>query len=397
MGAGLVEPEDSRVARGPRARHGKAHPVLDGGVLDRVHAPDVARFDIVRHEHLARGLVNDAHHACGLLLKGVRVRAVLLGLLRHETDVGDVAHGAGVELPVGTAVVHDGLVEPRIAAVRDDALCVFERVVSVPHTARVADHVGHRRIDDNVRGHVQVGDALARVDHGQLGARVVHGHDVGLDLGLHGVPGQLVVDVAEPVVRVDAELGKEGRVLLKDILIVDLDDVTEHDRIGHLHHSGLEVQRQHNAGLLGVCDLLLEERHERLDRHARRVDNLTRLQRHARFHLGHGAAIGRDVLDAHRDWRLSHRVRLLGLVKVATRHVCDVRATVRRPRAHLFRVGLRVRLDGGGYAPVRVALAQHRVDGAAEHVGVLVLGVLVVRDVVPLLLQLGNALKKLRD
>ena len=37
-------------------------------------------------------------------LEGLVVRTVLFRLLRHEADVGDVAHGGGVELAVGAKV-----------------------------------------------------------------------------------------------------------------------------------------------------------------------------------------------------------------------------------------------------------------------------------------------------
>ena len=59
------------------------------------------------------------------------------------------------------------------------------------------------------------------------------------------------------------------------------------------------------------------------------------------------------------------RHRLLGGAEVAVAHRRHVRRRLRRPGAHRVRVLARVGLDRRGRAAVGVALAQHRVDGAA--------------------------------
>jgi hypothetical protein len=65
----------------------------------------------------------------------------------------------------------DGLVVQRgVARVGDDGLGVLLLVVGVPHLARGADHRRHRGVDDDVARHVEVGDAAARVDLGEVGA-----------------------------------------------------------------------------------------------------------------------------------------------------------------------------------------------------------------------------------
>ena len=69
----------------------------------------------------------------------------------------------------------------------------------------------------------------------------------------------LRVDVADAVVGIDAERLEHGRVLVEDVLVVRAHGVSEHDRIGHLHHRRLEVQRQQDAAGLGVGDLFGEE------------------------------------------------------------------------------------------------------------------------------------------
>ena len=71
-----------------------------------------------------------------------------------------------------------------------------------------------------------------------------------------------------------------------------------------------------------------------------------------------------DQLDAQRAGLGDHR-GLLGGAEVVVAHGGDVRLRLGRPGAHAVRVGLGVVLDRGGGAAVGVALAQHRVHGAA--------------------------------
>ena len=69
----------------------------------------------------------------------------------------------------------------------------------------------------------------------------------------------LRVDVADAVVGIDAEPLEHRRVLVEDVLVVGAHGVAEHDRVRHLHHGGLEVQREQHAPGFGVGDLGGEE------------------------------------------------------------------------------------------------------------------------------------------
>ena len=109
--------------------------------------------------------------------------------------------------PCCLAVVDDRLIDAGVAAVRDHRLRVVQLAVGSPHLARRADRGRHRRVDDHVARHVQVGDALARIDHRQRRPRRVDGLEVGFDRGalVGGQRLDLRVDVADAVVGIDAE------------------------------------------------------------------------------------------------------------------------------------------------------------------------------------------------
>ena len=64
---------------------------------------------------------------------------------------------------------------------------------------------------------------------------------------------------------------------------VGADGVPEQDRIGHLHHRRLEMDREQHVLVAGVVDLLGEEVAQRPLRHERAVDDLALLHRDRRL------------------------------------------------------------------------------------------------------------------
>ena len=125
-----------------------------------------------------------------------------------------------------------------------------------------------------------------------------------------------------------------------------------------------------------------------------------------RLRLQHGdGAVGAGQFDANvgrrRDGGRDFRAEV-----IAIRHVRDMRFGVRAPGGHLVRVFAGVLLDGAGGAAVGIALAQYRIDDAAEHLAIARLDVLlgvrrgvvrIVRNVVALALQFLDRGLELRD
>ncbi len=214
----------------------------------------------------------------------------------------------------------------------------------------------------------------------------------------------LHVEVAQAHVRVDAGLLQRGRVLLEDVLEEDGDGVAEHDGVGDLHHGGLEVQGEQHAAGLGVVDLVRVELAERLHAHPGGVDDLAGQQAGLLLEDRH-LARRVDELDAVVGGLLDDGGVLVG-VEVTLGHVGDVGLGVRLPGAELVRVLLREVLHRRRRAAVRVALAEHRVDGAAQALrvarlerllGVVLRDLRVLRHVVAVLPELGDGLLELRN
>mmetsp|Transcript_58654 Transcript_58654/g.130657 ORF Transcript_58654/g.130657 Transcript_58654/m.130657 type:complete len:553 (-) Transcript_58654:784-2442(-) len=253
-----VEPEDGRRAREARALHRKPNPVADRRVLGLAHSPQVARLNVVLEDGRAAGIADHAHRAWFGRLEGLVVGAVLLSFLRHQADIGHVAHRAHIELAMHLAVLDHCLVHGRVAPVGDDRLGVFQLTVLVPHLARVAHDDRHGRVDDHVRRNVQVGDASVRVNHRQPWTGRVALSQSGLNgCGLRlAQTAKLIHELAEAVVRVEAQLVESIGVLLEQRCKIRADGHAEHDRIADLHHGRLQMQGDHQILLLCVVELL---------------------------------------------------------------------------------------------------------------------------------------------
>ena len=177
-----VQPEHHRHARVARPGDGQLDPVADRRVLDDGHAPDVAGFHVLRQQHLAGVDVDDVGDAVLGNLERLVVAAVLLGLLRHQADVGDGAHRGRVELAVRLTEVDDLLVDAGEGGLGVHGLGVLGPTVGAPHLAAKADHRGHRGVHDDVTGGMEVRDSLGRIHHRQFGTVLVAGVQVPDDL-----------------------------------------------------------------------------------------------------------------------------------------------------------------------------------------------------------------------
>ena len=162
--------------------------------------------------------------------------AVFFGFLCHETHVGDVAHGGGIELTVGTAIVHDGLVKGSVTTIGNQTFGVFQGVVRVPHTTAVTNHIWHGSVNDDVGRDVQIGNAFARIDHGQFGACFIRRHDVSFHFGLFGMSLNFIVHITQTIVWIDFQFFKQRGMFGKHVFVIHFDNVPKHDWVGHFHH-----------------------------------------------------------------------------------------------------------------------------------------------------------------
>ena len=193
---------------------------------------------------------------------------------------------------------HDLLIDRRVTGIRNHTLRVIRLAVRAPHLSRVANDRGHGGVDDDVAGHMQVGDPLVGVHHRHGRPLLVHSLNVGFD-GFALILRQgldLRVEVTDPVVRIHAQLLERLAMLLEHVLVIDRHGMTEDLGIRDLHHGGFHMNREQDALLLGVFDLLLQELAQGPLAHERGIDDFIGLQRH--FRLEHGRlAVLTDKLD----------------------------------------------------------------------------------------------------
>ena len=298
VGAVLVQPEHARHAGEAGTADAELHPVADRGVLGEAGAPDVAAFNRMLQQRGA-GRINDADGAIGLGLEGLRVRAVFLGLLGHQADVRHGAHLGRIKSAVLLAELDHRVIDAGIGRVRNHALGVIFLAIRAPALAAGADEGGHGGVDDDVGRDMQVGDALVGVHHVHGRAIVERSLEAGLDFSrlVSRQGGNLGFQIADAEVRVDADFRKGGRVLGEEVLQEGLDHMAEDDRVGDLHHRGLEVHGEEHALVLGILNFLLEESGQGLGAHEGCVQHIAFGELQVVLQNGDGTILGHE-LDA---------------------------------------------------------------------------------------------------
>ena len=364
MGAGCVQPKDCLTALGLLAVDRQTDPIFDWGFAGGGGAPDVALFHAVLVQHIAIG-GDHPHDTIGGDFKGGGVRAVFLGLLRHQADVLHGACGRRIKR-TGLFEIADRLViDGGIRAVGNDAIGVSGFAIWPPALAAGANKCGHRGVNDHIRGHMQVADALVGIHHIHRRAVGDGGGNISLNRGVVGHGGHAVHHGAKARVGVNTRRSQRRAVLFKHGCQEHLDRMTKDDRVRHLHHRGLEVDREQHALGLGGCDLFGQERLQRLGRHKGAIHDSARGVFDAVFQHGDRAILG-HMFDARRTGLcVIERDRGFIRAEIAARHGGDMGFAVRRPGAHRMGVGLGKVLHRRGGAAVRVAFAQDRVHGRA--------------------------------
>ena len=282
--------------------------------------------------------------------------------------------------------------------------------VGVPHLARGADHRRHRRVDDHVARHVQVGDAAVGVDHREVGA-ASRRSPRSRPRSPRARPAGSVVERGQ-----DARRGRCSgrRRALRARRRARSNTSAKKARTAWPKMIGSETfiivafRCSENSTPCSLASAICSARnassaraaHHRARRRSRRpapaTDSLSTVT---------VPSLG-DVLDPQRR----RRRRSVTDCSVERKSPSPIVATcdlgVRRPGAHRVRVLAGVLLHRGRRAAVGVALAQHRVDRAALDRVVaprgrrlLLVGLRVVRvvgDVVALRLQLLDRRLELR-
>ncbi len=253
---------------------------------------------------------------------------------------------------------------------------------------------------------MQVRNPLVRVHHRQGRTLPITGRNIRLDLLLRRLRKfpDLGVQIAQAVVGIETARRKRRRMFFENLVKEDRHDMAKHDRIGNLHHGRLEVQRKEHPLRLGVFDLLRDELAQRPAAHHRDVNHLARRQ--GGFLLEDSRLpIRADPLDPDVHG-VGHRQRLLRAVEIAVVHMRNVRFGVGTPRTHFVRILFCVVFDRGRRPAVGVALAQHGVDRATQHLavagldllfGVVLRGLRIVRNGVSLRLEFPDGRLQLRD
>ncbi len=189
------------------------------------------------------GCVGYPHHAIGWNHKGFVVRAILFCGLRHQAHIGHAAHRCRVKCAVCLAIVNHSLINAGIATVGNNGLGFLLVTLGIPHGAGITHDNGHGGIDNNVAGHMQIGNTLVGIHHRQGRTLAIQSFDVALDciLLVFWQRSNFGIEVANPVIGIEADLFKRISVFGQYLFIKNRHNVTKNHRVGHLHHGGLQM------------------------------------------------------------------------------------------------------------------------------------------------------------
>ncbi len=256
MGTARIQPEDRLTAFGLLPRNGQLDPVLDRGLPCRCRAPDIARVhgmfvqDISvhgDHPHRAR--------RCDFECRGVR--AVFLGLLGHQADILDRSGGGWIKRTILFEVRNCFVIDARIGAVGDDAF----GVASLPSGPQPLPPA---RISAGIEASMITSDGTCRLVMPLSELTIYSGGWSSIsasisvdDRGPIGHPG----DPVQPRSRQCRNSGPRRAAssaspcLSKTGFRKLRHRMSEDNRVGDLHHRGLQVQREQDPVLLRGVDL----------------------------------------------------------------------------------------------------------------------------------------------
>ena len=397
-----IEPEDSRRIREAGARYSELHPVTHRSVLGLAHAEDIASCDFLLQEDFALA-VHSADNALALCDKRLVVAAVFFGALSHKAHVRHGTHRLRVECAVLLAEFNRFIVNTSVAAVRNAGDNFLKLAFLVPHAAGIANHGRHRSVDNHVARHMQIRNALGRIDHGEVRTCGECGVDGSLDFGFLGITFEALEQVTETVVGIDSEFLEEVSVLREHVLEEHADKCTEQHRVRDLHHRGLEVHGEEEALGLGFGHCIGDELFKRSHAHDGCIDDFALEERLCSTEFRYGTSfIDKFNLEG---VGFGHRDGLFVAVEVIGLHARDISLHGFVPHAVAMRIVAGIVLDSVRSAAVGVALAKHRVHSGALHLVVtsadslffvVERSIRVVRESVAVLLEFGDSGLELR-
>mmetsp|Transcript_24129 Transcript_24129/g.24386 ORF Transcript_24129/g.24386 Transcript_24129/m.24386 type:complete len:250 (-) Transcript_24129:400-1149(-) len=248
MSAMIVQPEYSRISCVTSSRYCETNPVTDSGILRLTHPPYVSMLHLVLEDHLPCCNISYIYSTIIRDFKSLVMRAIFLCFLSHQSYIRHTSHSGNIKLIIGLHIRDHLLISGGVAAIRDNALHIFQLIVFVPHVSGVTDHTRHGRIDDDVTRHMKVSDTSCRVHHSEPRTFIVTVGDIILNLLSFIIRKRfnLVEHILKTIIRINTKFSKLDFMFVKRFFIKSLHGMTEHDGVRHLHHRGFQMKRRHH-------------------------------------------------------------------------------------------------------------------------------------------------------
>ena len=164
MSACGIKPENSLRPCGCLTLYAEAYPVLNRRFPHSGRAPNITRLNILFMQYIAI-FQNVTYGSIGRNFKSRGVAAVFLCLLRHQPNICNRARGCRVQCPCLFEIVNCLVIDRGITAIRYDAFGVALLSIWAPSLATCTNNSWHRSINNDIRGHVKVGNPFVTIHH----------------------------------------------------------------------------------------------------------------------------------------------------------------------------------------------------------------------------------------
>ena len=298
--AGLVQPEHRRVAGRAGAGDGQLDPVADRDVLGLAGAEDVAGLRPPAPGRRCRPCRPGGPCRRSAISKVLSWLPYSSAFCAIRPTFGTEPMVAGSKAPLRAAVVEDDLVDPRRSCCPAGPRGCRPPAPSGPHMwPEVRIMAGIEASTMTSHGTCRLVMPLSESTIASAGPSASSASKDALIASPSGSASRPLRMPPRPSFGVRPAGGERLAVLREGLREEGAHHVAEDDRVGDLHHRGLQVHREQHALGLGAGDLRGEELAQRGDAHDGGVDDLAGEHRDGLAQHGGGAVVA-DQLDAQR-------------------------------------------------------------------------------------------------
>src|SRR5690606_21653104 len=238
MCSAFVQPENRRGVGKSGAVYSKFHPVLDRCILSLAHSEDIIFFHFL-FEQCVAVLVFHTDDSVSSRLESLVMRSVFFGFLSHKSHVWYRSETRWVNSTIDLHIVNYSRVKSSVSTVRNNAYRIFFLTFFIPHFSSSAYKCCHRSIHNYIGRHMEIGDSLIRVYHGDTCALFNRSLNVCFDFSFLWRSRYFFEKCSQSKVWIDVQFTEDCLIFSENVFEISLYNSSKNDRVRNLHHRRL--------------------------------------------------------------------------------------------------------------------------------------------------------------